>query len=243
MPVLNEDTSGPEDWLFERDKELDSLCDKLFYAQKDIDSFIEIHKTQPRLDGSTYYDHVLTVANAAEKMASLFFGDKDLPNEVRYNIRICKCAGLLHEAIPVSGKTYEEISCLSDKSVADCVGALTPYLNEPFSKRLEYLVNKVGLGGPHAQIVKLADLIHDGVMFDHLIDSGETDGLYEAAAEFIVELELFHKSFHHIAKHPMFMPLIAKLPPLLHKLYTYVRKIDAEGSKRTRSKRKNVLEQ
>ena len=240
--LMNEHLSGPEEWLNERDKELDSLCDRLYVAKKPVDEFIsKLHGRQQRIDSSSVLNHVKTVAKVSENLATAYFSDMELPNEIRYNVRVCYYSALLHEALPFSGLVYESISFMTDKSVADAVCAITPMANEPFSIRLEHLVNRVNRCGPSSQIVKLADLIHDGIMYDQLVDAGGIVGLFDSVQRFVVELEMFHRSFTDISKNPQINSLINKFPALIDKLYNYMKRVDSANAKKSSKTRKRVV--
>lgn len=233
VSTLNEQLTGPEEWLNERDKELEALCDRLYYAEKDVKELANrVHSRQVRMDGTTVLDHVTTVAYGAEKLASSFFYNLDLPNEIRYNIRICQYAAMLHEVLPFSGLNYEAIAFVADKSVADSVCALTPYYNEPFTVRLDFMANKVNRCGPTAQIVKLVDLLHDGAMYDKLVEDGGVCGLFNAVQNFSMELEMFSKSFQALAKVPEITPYVEKFYTLIERLYIYMKKVDGKEVKK-----------
>ena len=233
--------AGPEDWFIEKDREFDLLAEKLVLALPRVMELVEkTHVGQRRLDGSDVIEHLKKVAISSENLAEFFYENSESVYERHYNALICKFSALLHEVMPYSGASYETIAAVSDKTVADCVSALTPMMHEPFGVRIELLVNRVRRCGAVAQIVKVADLVNDGVMLDKLIDNGGgVLNMFETVQKYIVELEAFLKNLHHIEKHHHVKSITARFHLLLNKLYVYVETINNNTPKKS-SKRKQL---
>jgi hypothetical protein len=225
---------GPEEWSCEQDRELETMTDALRFAKRRAMDLVQtIHTTQTRLDGSPKLDHLLAVSTAAGRLAECYFGGEVLINERRYHVLVCELAGVLHEVSSCSGTTYEDLVQVADKVVADAVGALTVHTGEPFLRRVEFMANSVGRVGHHAQLVKICDLLHDGMMFDRMVDDRHP-GVQEHVRLFCAEVSVVLESLHAVDKHPQVVTRLNHLRRLHHELDRWLRGRPPREKTRTR---------
>lgn len=113
--------------------------------------------------------HLNAVGELAFRYADVFFLDIDL-REKKYFKQLCEAAGFLHEVM-LQGCGFEDIIDLADEAVAKTVAQITPDMRCPGPKRNQLLSNQIGLASHAAQLVKLADLRHDCLVYSKLTET------------------------------------------------------------------------
>lgn len=146
------------------------------------------HGSQSSLDGSPRLKHLYAVSDLAEKLARDYFEDLDLATQV-YWTKVCKAAGLLHEAIG-SGCAFEDLVGVSDEAVARAVADGQPDLRLPAPRRLELHANSIGLSTEAAQIVKLCDLRHEAVIRVRVMESRPDPQTVSRVSEWVAEAQV-----------------------------------------------------
>lgn len=125
------------------------------------------HAAQRTWDGAPRLVHLYAVSKLAEDYADLFFREHDFYSHA-YHKLVCRLGGLLHESMDW-GATFEELTEVGDEAVARVVADLTADRRLPRPRRLRVLANQVGLSLASAQIIKLADLLHDTVRLSEIL--------------------------------------------------------------------------
>jgi hypothetical protein len=115
-----------------------------------------VHAGARHFDGSPKLRHLFAVSELTARQVDVYCQDRDV-YEHRYYRRVCRAAGLLHEAMGV-GASFESLTDAADEASAKVVAELTPDLRMARPKRLIVYANQVGLASAWAQLVVLADL-------------------------------------------------------------------------------------
>jgi len=179
--------------------EVDSFEDEIEYERlmaaltcQAAENFIrDRHASQRTWDGAPLLTHLYAVSKLAEDYADLYFRDEDFYGHA-YHKLVCRLGGMLHESMDW-GATFEELTDVSDESVARAVAALTADRRLPRPKRLQILVNQVGLAMPTTHIIKMADLLHDTVRLNEAFRRRPTIELARLTELWIEESrEVFH---------------------------------------------------
>lgn len=193
MSVVSQsfDLVGIEEWEVEQDREYEALREVASQQAKIETAFTwaALGAQEPPLTPGVEYalaaslartplgprfDHARLVSKASGRLAETYFADRVMVNDRLYHVAVCRLGGLLHEAIRFCGVSYEELAALTDKAVADVVGALSAHNGVPQPRRLDLLANQLGHGGPTAQLVKLVDFVCEASDLEELLDAGGT---------------------------------------------------------------------
>jgi hypothetical protein len=143
---------------YEQEVEYERLCDSLTGKGSD-ELALRLHAAHSQIGGGSKLIHLHAVSELASQYAGYYYAEHDF-NAQRYCSLACRMAGLLHESMDWGG-TFEDITSVTDETVARMVASLTADRRMPRPKRLELLSNQIGLGGPTVQLVKLADMQHE----------------------------------------------------------------------------------
>ena len=130
--------------------------------KKAIQFATEKHKGQKRLDGQDYITHPILVSNSLIDTQS-------------------KIVGMLHDILEDTDTTYEELTNIFGKHVAECVHILTKSEDEPYSNYIDRIAKS---NNEMVKNVKIADLIHNLSTIDNIPDKEKRERLkkrYETA--------------------------------------------------------------
>lgn len=199
---LIDDGDGLAGWDYsEAEAEYEEYVEKLeFTSRPQVLGLIgKCHLLETRLDGESVLFHTQLVSRGAGKLMRIYQKHRPL-QETRYYILAAEIVGLLHEIMPVSRLSYEDLCQLTNPTVALAVCALTPDLRRNASSRREHFCNAVACAGHLAQIVLLSDIGQDYYMHLDLVDA-RTPGCLEPAASYCEDSLEYIRNLSDLHRH------------------------------------------